>query len=244
MPETSSLSICYCYDDSCKMDDWDLDIPSAKSETSAGPTDGPAASPDGPTASSDRLPPSPVMKAGAGATTRGRVSRWIRSRAPWIAVALGALVVGVLVGFFVSDSQSADDAVLLSETRVQLGELQRALKQAESRNWDYYRENEALRTELDAARAGEGGSSTTTTEIVPDGPTTFGDGIYLVGEDIPPGDYDGTVRDETGYWARLQGTDGSAGSIIVNGLVRGPFVLTVQPGDKALELRGVTLTGR
>jgi hypothetical protein len=72
----------------------------------------------------------------------------------------------------------------------------------------------------------------------------FRDGVYLVGEDIAAGTYDGAVEGETGYWARLEATDGSTSAIIANAIVRGPFVLTIYVGDRAVELRGVTLTAR
>ena len=68
--------------------------------------------------------------------------------------------------------------------------------------------------------------------------------MYLVGEDIEPGVYDGVVVKEQGHWARLKGTDGMVSQIIANGIVRGPFVLTIVQSDVAVELRGVILTAR
>jgi len=73
---------------------------------------------------------------------------------------------------------------------------------------------------------------------------TYGDGVYLVGEDIEPGVYDGVVVKEQGYWARLEGTDGMASQFIANGIVRGPFILTIVQSDVAVELRAVILTAR
>jgi len=70
---------------------------------------------------------------------------------------------------------------------------------------------------------------------------TFTDGIYLVGEDIKPGTYRGTVTSDMGYWARLRNTDGGLDSIIANGLPSGPFVLTIKSSDNAVELKGVKL---
>lgn len=70
---------------------------------------------------------------------------------------------------------------------------------------------------------------------------TFTDGVYLVGEDIKPGTYRGTVTDDIGYWARLRDTSGGLSSIIANGLPKGPFVLTIKKSDKAVELKGVSL---
>jgi len=77
-----------------------------------------------------------------------------------------------------------------------------------------------------------------------DAKSTYGPGLYLVGEDIPPGTHDGVVNDSIGYWARLKGTEGAIASIIENGIPKRPFVLTIESGDKAVELRGVTLTQR
>jgi hypothetical protein len=161
-----------------------------------------------------------------------------------IAVALVLLLVGALVGFFIARSQSADEAAELDRTREELGILQRALTQTEERNWNYYLQYEALRRDLDRYLSG-GGSSTSTTLPRPYGPgATYGDGVYLVGEDIAVGTYDGVVTDEIGYWARLKGTDGTVNSIITNDIPRGPFLLTIITSDKAVELRGVVITAR
>ncbi len=148
-----------------------------------------------------------------------------------------------MIGFFVARGQTAGDEALLAETRDQLSQLQKALAQSEDRNWAYYRANQALRAELEEATAnGQAGTTTGPGARQPSG--VFGDGVYLVGEDIAPGDYDGVVDSGTGYWARLKATDGSTSAIIANGIVRGPFVLTINIGDKAVELRGVTITAR
>ena len=56
-----------------------------------------------------------------------------------------------------------------------------------------------------------------------------------------PGTYRGECTDEFGYWARLRNTTGMVNGIIANNVVRGPFVVTILPADKAVELRGVTL---
>ncbi len=74
--------------------------------------------------------------------------------------------------------------------------------------------------------------------------TVYGDGIYLVGEDIMAGTYEGVVLGSQGYWARLKATDGLVSSILANAVPRGPFVLTINVSDKAVELRGVRLTSR
>ena len=180
-----------------------------------------------------------------------RRRRAARNLAGWIVAALALILVGALVGFFVARSQSDQMEADLAQAREQLGLAQRALAQSEERNWNYYRENQALEAALEA-QAGDP-PSTSTTEGTGGGflshpavhfPETYADGVFLVGEDIAPGAYDGVVVGEQGYWARLKGTDGLVGQIIANGVPRGPFVLTIVASDKAVELRGVRLTAR
>jgi hypothetical protein len=145
-----------------------------------------------------------------------------------------------MAGFFIGRSEYSGHAAALAGANARVAELQAALTGSEDRNWTYYRVNQSLRAEL--ARAG---SSTSTTVPSSSGAkTSYSDGVYLVGEDIPAGTYDGAVNGSAGYWARLKATDGTISSIIANGLVKGPFVLTIDPADKALELWDVTLTPR
>jgi hypothetical protein len=102
---------------------------------------------------------------------------------------------------------------------------------------------EALKEQLDQARAGAGTPTTITTQGTSTSPQeTYTDGTYLVNKEISPGTYVGTLTGTVGYWARLKNTTGMVDGIIANGLERGRFVLTIYPTDLALELRGVTLT--
>ena len=159
------------------------------------------------------------------------------------------LLVGTFAGFYLARSQSGDEAAELAQVREELGKMESAVAQSEERNWYYYRmvealtaENEALRSEP-AGPPASGSAPSTGGEPAVLG-STYGDGVYLVGEDVLPGTYDGVVTADVGYWARLKETDGATGSIITNAVVRGPFVLTINEADKAVELRGVILTVR
>jgi hypothetical protein len=152
---------------------------------------------------------------------------------------VAVLVVGLMAGFFIGRSQYAGDSVAAAQANARVSELQFALSRSEDRNWTYYRTIEGLKGELEQA------TSTSTTVPASDGVRdSYSDGVYLVGEDIPAGTYDGVVTGTVGYWARLKGTDGAVSSIIENAIPKGPFVLTLAPADKAVELRGVTLTLR
>jgi hypothetical protein len=161
------------------------------------------------------------------------------------------LLVGLFAGFYLARSQSGDDAAELIQVRQELDRMESAVTRSEERIWYYYRtvqaltaEKEALQDELAARSGSEAGPSPSTSGVpaVPEG--TYGDGVYLVGEDILPGMYDGVVTENVGYWARLKGTDGAVGSIITNAVPRGPFVLTINEADMAVELRGVKITAR
>lgn len=61
---------------------------------------------------------------------------------------------------------------------------------------------------------------------------TFGNGVYVVGEDIEPGEYrtDGPGSADICYYAFLTGT-GSDADIIDNNIVEGQARVTLQKGD-------------
>jgi len=172
-----------------------------------------------------------------------RTRRRLAVLAAWVAGVLLLVAVGAVIGFAVARAQHDDIAAELSRTREELGVLERALSQAEERNWNYYRENSALKAQIEA---GQGGGSMPTTSAIggQSTPAVYGDGIYLVGEDILPGTYDGVVLGTQGYWARLKATDGQIGSILANAIPQAPFVLTIVVSDRAVELRGVRITAR
>ncbi|NYH55786.1 hypothetical protein HNR06_005375 [Nocardiopsis arvandica] len=74
-------------------------------------------------------------------------------------------------------------------------------------------------------------------------PSTIGNGVHRVGEDIEPGTYttDGPSPDDIMpmcYYARLSGLSGEFDDIIANNNIEGPGSLVVQEGDAALELSG------
>jgi len=233
------------------MDDWDLDTPRP---IPAQPRPaGPGGSPDGPTTSQAGATPAGSMPAAklekGGSTAESghprRTRGWSKLRTAQIVTALLVFVAGLLIGFFVARSQGSEERAQLVEAREELVRLTGALSQSEDRNWEYYLATEALEAELESyvtpPSTGPESPPTTSTEPAFDPGRVYGDGVYVVGEDIAVGSYDGTVTGEIGYWARLKGTDGAASSIIANGLARGPFVLTIVTSDRAVELRGVEL---
>ena len=155
----------------------------------------------------------------------------------WTGAVVVVLLVGLMAGFFIGRSQYSGDSAAAAKANARVSELQFALTRSEDRNWTYYRTIEGLKGELGQA------TSTSTKVPAPGGARdSYSDGVYLVGEDIPAGTYDGVVTGPLGYWARLKGTDGAIASIIENAIPKGPFVLTLAPADIAVELRGVVLT--
>jgi hypothetical protein len=253
------------------MDDWDLEAPQGKKNGPPGdgtprkpakpagaqPADAasvvaktaatPAPAADAASAlAKTAAPPAPAVYAGGDSPSPAERRRSKRVRLlPLVAGAIVLLIIGAVVGFLIARSQSGANADELAQIQQRLGAAEKGLSESEDRNWSYYRENEALKTqivELQKGSSGEPGPTTSTT--VPGGPATYTDGIYMVGEQIAPGDYDGVVTGAAGYWARLRGTDGLIGEIVANALVKGPFVLSVNSSDVAVELRGVKITSR
>lgn len=70
----------------------------------------------------------------------------------------------------------------------------------------------------------------TTTPVV-SSQDSFGEGVYLVGESMPPGVYTTTGGLDECYWARLKNQDGSPGAIIDNHLAKGPSRFTAKNGE-------------
>ncbi|HEX6354777.1 hypothetical protein [Actinophytocola sp.] len=79
----------------------------------------------------------------------------------------------------------------------------------------------------------------TVTQGPPPPAAQFGDGPYLVGTDITPGEYksDGPGPGGMCYWARL--SDSAGNDIIANNLTEGPTRLTAVAGEY-LEVSGCT----
>jgi len=162
-----------------------------------------------------------------------------RMRALWtrIFAIVGVLVVGVVIGALVTLASLPDESAELTRAQDEIASLNDAVSKAEDRMWKLYREREALAQRLAEEQSGETSAAATP-------PGVFGAGIHLVDEEMAPGDYDGVVIGDFGYWARLKSTDGTVNSIIANGLVHGPFTLTVLSSDRAVELRGIELSAR
>jgi hypothetical protein len=204
------------------MDDWSLETPSS--------------------AGDERRTPTPPVVA--------KAKRWKRgSQAVCVAAGVVLLAIGALAGFYIAHAQSSGERTELVDSRSALAVAKRALLESEQRNWDYYRsldvlmvENERLKAETGDLPVSDQAPATTAPAAIPG--RTYGEGVYLVGEDILPGEYAGVVTADTGYWARLKATDGAVASIVANGVVRGPFELTIIESDKAVELRHVQITER
>lgn len=61
-------------------------------------------------------------------------------------------------------------------------------------------------------------------------PTSFSDGIYIVGTDIQPGTYKSTGGSGC-YYARLNGFTGTLDDILANENTDGPAIVTIAPSD-------------
>jgi hypothetical protein len=69
--------------------------------------------------------------------------------------------------------------------------------------------------------------------VKPQPKTSFGEGTWLVGDDIQPGTYRAGNVDAC-YWERLSGLSGSFNDIIANdNVMTGQAVVTISPSDRA-----------
>jgi hypothetical protein len=68
----------------------------------------------------------------------------------------------------------------------------------------------------------------------------FGEGTWMVGEQIAPGRYrsSGPEADGNCYWARLKGLGGNFRDIAANDNQSGPTVVDISPSDRAFESSG------
>ncbi len=73
--------------------------------------------------------------------------------------------------------------------------------------------------------------------------TSWGNGIYKVGAEIPPGQYATDGGDFGCYWERLKDTTGELDSVIASGVPSGPSKMTVKKSDKFVKFElGCTWT--
>lgn len=168
---------------------------------------------------------------GAGQAS-GRLGPSWRTAALLAAIGLFVgLFTGMPLGYNSAVSQVRDANAKAAQARTDLEKIANVNATLQERNWSFY---------LDSLNAGQD------EPMEPAQPPAretgiYTDGTYLVYTDIQPGTYRGECTDEFGYWARLRNTTGMVNGIIANNVVRGPFVVTILPADKAVELRGVTL---
>lgn len=72
------------------------------------------------------------------------------------------------------------------------------------------------------------------TSRVTDSTTKFGEGTFIVGTDLEPGQWRSTGADGC-YWARLSNFQGDLESIIANDNVDGPTIVQIAPSDRGFE---------
>jgi hypothetical protein len=109
-----------------------------------------------------------------------------------------------------------------------MGPLQDRIRELESQVSD-------LQGQLDDARAAVAAEPEPEPESDPGSASSFGDGTYLVGEDIKPGTYRAPGSNAGCYWERLRNLKGGMNSIIANDLTskKSPQLVTIAPSDMA-----------
>jgi len=171
---------------------------------------------------SDYYPPTQEQPAVPPAEPPKKQRRWVL---PTL-VGVGAFILGIGAGAAGGETDPASDAgaepaptvtVPGSVPQDQLDELEARAAELDQREAD-----------LEAREA----AVAETEQKVAEG-TIPGDGIFLVGDDIAPGEYRSEAADC--YWARLSGTSGDFEEIIANG--NGATVVTIAESDYAFESR-------
>ena len=89
----------------------------------------------------------------------------------------------------------------------------------------------------DAGSAGDPGPAFMVVDWAATPNEAFGDGTWLVGDDIQPGRYR-VVAEGSCYWARLSGVTGDLDDIITNEIGSGPTYVQILPTDVAFKSTG------
>ena len=128
-----------------------------------------------------------------------------------IAVALGGLLMGVLIGIVGSGGGKDSPSATVTVTATATG------------------------ADVQAGAASPSSSAGPQQEAAPKGRIP-GDGTFLVGKDIQAGTYRSEGKNTYGcYWARLSDTTGEGSAIIANGNAQSPAIVKVTAGDKAFQ---------
>lgn len=92
--------------------------------------------------------------------------------------------------------------------------------------------------EAEGALADAEGAAADEAEAAESAGTQFGDGTWVVGEDIEPGVYRNSGDGSYCYWERLSGLSGEFDDIIANGAPDGPAVVEIASSDAAFSSQG------
>jgi hypothetical protein len=156
----------------------------------------------------------------------------------WWAIAIGAFILGGLIGAGGSgaDPQAAPATVTVTSIQqvARYEPLCSNYLDEEDQRLCEQREQE-IRDATKSAAAAAATTATTKPKPAPAPETTFSDGIYKVGADIKPGSYR-TVGGSNCYYARLRTDDNS--DIIANNITSGPQRMTVRSSDGYVEFSG------
>ena len=156
------------------------------------------------------------------------------------------LFVGVAIGASGQEDEGDGDDGELAAAQGQLDEAQDALDDAQdARDEAQVERDEALdrvaelEAELEAATEAPPTTEAPTTTAPPTtaAPAGFGDGTYVVGEDIDPGRYS-APGGEFCYWERLSGFGGTIDEIIANDISEGPATVEIAGSDAGFSTNG------
>jgi hypothetical protein len=158
---------------------------------------------------------------------------WILPVAVGVIAFLIGIVLGGLGGAGDSATNKASDATAMQK---RAEEAETALSEMTMDRDQMANQVRTLEGQV-AELQNKAGKATATAAPKAPAATIAGDGTFLVGTDVKPGQYRGNTSGGDCYWARLSSTSGGD-NIIDNGLSSGPQVVTIKRTDKAFESQG------
>ncbi len=203
-------------------------------------------------------PPQPSQPPEPPTPTKHR--RW-----PWVVGIVAALVIGVGIGASGQEpppAQASDTSDELADLQVDLEATQDQLETVAAERDAALTDLEAAESARDTAReqlataederdaaiaraeeaegelAEADAAAAEEEAAAQEAGTQFGDGTWVVGQDIEPGVYRNSGDGSLCYWERLSGLSREFGDIIANGVPDGPTVVEISGSDVAFSSQG------
>jgi hypothetical protein len=155
-----------------------------------------------------------------------------RGKAVALVAAVGGIIVGAAIGFAVGDATEAESASPESTPALDPTRTPQIIYQTRTITaGPTVTETETVQPTVTET---ETRTRTRTVEAQPDAARSFGDGVWVVGEEVAPGTYRAPGGSGC-YWARLRNFSAGLNSIIANGGFSRNQTVTIQASDAGFE---------